>query len=159
MTLLVSRTENALTPQLITEMRQNLPTDGAAEVAKERAMTETLRPSPEERDDDTYAVRPYAVTGGRVSRRERGPPHGGARRSCLRHTETLRGLTPEKKKILQLAAGQYQSVAELSAHTRLPLGVVRVLVTDLAEEKYLRIHTSGTARRCKRCMMSPAAFP
>ena len=28
MTLLVSRTENALTPQLITEMRQNLPTDG-----------------------------------------------------------------------------------------------------------------------------------
>ena len=28
MTLLVSRTENALTPQLITEMRQNLPIDG-----------------------------------------------------------------------------------------------------------------------------------
>ena len=28
MTLLVSRTENVLTPQLITEMRQNLPTDG-----------------------------------------------------------------------------------------------------------------------------------
>jgi hypothetical protein len=28
MTLLVSRTESALTPQLITEMRQHLPTDG-----------------------------------------------------------------------------------------------------------------------------------
>jgi hypothetical protein len=58
----------------------------------------------------------------------------------------LKGLTPEKKKILELASGEYQSVAELSAHTRLPLGVVRVLVTDLAHDKHLMIHTGGTAQ-------------
>ncbi|GMA35480.1 DUF742 domain-containing protein [Demequina litorisediminis] len=59
--------------------------------------------------------------------------------------EAVRGLTPEKRTILQLSTGQYQSVAELSAHTRLPLGVVRVLVTDLATENHLIIHTGGTA--------------
>jgi hypothetical protein len=33
MTLLVSRFENVLTPTLITELRQNLPTDGATRTA------------------------------------------------------------------------------------------------------------------------------
>ena len=99
---------------------------------------------PEDDAEDTYAVRPYAVTGGRVSAASADLPME-ALVEAASNPETLRGLTPEKKKILQLATGQYQSVAELSAHTRLPLGVVRVLVTDLAEEKYLTIHTSGTA--------------
>ena len=95
--------------------------------------------------EDTYAVRPYAVTGGRVSAASVDLPMEALVETAS-DPETLRGMTPEKKKILQLAAGQYQSVAELSAHTRLPLGVVRVLVTDLAEENYLRIHTGGTAQ-------------
>ena len=95
--------------------------------------------------DDTYAVRPYAVTGGRVSAASVDLPMEALVEASSTN-DAFRGLTPEKKKILQLATGQYQSVAELSAHTRLPLGVVRVLVTDLAEEKYLRIHTGGTAQ-------------
>jgi Protein of unknown function (DUF742) len=95
--------------------------------------------------DETYAVRPYAVTGGRVSAASADLPMEALVESSS-SPETLRGLTPEKKKILQLATGQYQSVAELSAHTRLPLGVVRVLVTDLAESNYLTIHTGGTAQ-------------
>ena len=95
-------------------------------------------------EEEAYTVRPYAVTGGRVSAANSAIPME-ALVAAPSDGQNLRGLTPEKKKILQLAAGQYQSVAELSAHTRLPLGVVRVLVTDLAEEKYLTIHTAGTA--------------
>ena len=94
--------------------------------------------------EETYAVRPYAVTGGRVSGASKDLPMEALveTRSDL---TTLKGMTPEKIKILELATGEYQSVAELSAHTRLPLGVVRVLVTDLAEESHLTIHTGGTA--------------
>ncbi|WP_062205562.1 MULTISPECIES: DUF742 domain-containing protein [Demequina] len=95
-------------------------------------------------DEETYAVRPYAVTGGRVKAAGKDLPMEALVES-LSTPQALRGLTPEKKTILQLATGQYQSVAELSAHTRLPLGVVRVLVTDLAQENHLKIHTGGTA--------------
>jgi hypothetical protein len=95
-------------------------------------------------DDEAYTVRPYAVTGGRVSAASVDLPME-ALVEAASDPQNLRGLTPEKKKIQQLAAGQYQSVAELSAHTRLPLGVVRVLVTDLADQNHLKIHTGGTA--------------
>jgi hypothetical protein len=95
-------------------------------------------------DDEAYTVRPYAVTGGRVSAAGGDLPMEALVQAPA-DIQTLKGLTPEKKKILALAAGQFQSVAELSAHTRLPLGVVRVLVTDLAESNYLTIHTAGTA--------------
>jgi hypothetical protein len=97
-------------------------------------MPELYDSQPEDDAEDTYAVRPYAVTGGRVSAASADLPMEALVESATT-PESLRGLTPEKKKILQLATGEYQSVAELSAHTRLPLGVVRVLVTDLAEEK------------------------
>ena len=98
----------------------------------------------EHADDDSYSVRPYAVTGGRVSSATAALPMEALVESSGDPT-LIKGLTPEKIKILQLAAGQYQSVAELSAHTRLPLGVVRVLVTDLAQQNHLTIHISGTA--------------
>ncbi|WP_238581698.1 DUF742 domain-containing protein [Demequina aestuarii] len=104
-------------------------------------MTDSMTPLG---DEETYAVRPYAVTGGRVSAASTTLPME-ALVEARSDPQTLKGLTPEKKKILQLAAGQYQSIAELSAHTRLPLGVVRVLVTDLAEDNYLTIYTGGTA--------------
>ncbi|MFV0286085.1 MAG: DUF742 domain-containing protein [Demequina sp.] len=95
-------------------------------------------------DDEAYTVRPYAVTGGRVSAASKDLPMEALVESSS-DVEAVRGLTPEKRTILQLSTGQYQSVAELSAHTRLPLGVVRVLVTDLATENHLIIHTGGTA--------------
>jgi hypothetical protein len=107
-------------------------------------MTESMSPSEHGSDDEAYTVRPYAVTGGRVSAAGGELPMEALVQATV-DAKTLKGLTPEKKKILVLAAGTYQSVAELSAHTRLPLGVVRVLVTDLAESSYLTIHTAGTA--------------
>ncbi len=104
-------------------------------------MTSAMMPPGEE---ETYAVRPYAVTGGRVSGASKDLPME-ALVEARSDSQNLKGLTPEKKRILLLAAGQFQSIAELSAHTRLPLGVVRVLVTDLSDEKHLTIHTGGTA--------------
>lgn len=87
-------------------------------------------------------VRPYTLTGGRVR----------AARSDL-PLETLvevmpgavygTGLTPEKRGILGHAAHTYISIAELSALQRLPIGVVRVLVSDLADEGFLKVHTGA----------------
>ncbi|WP_062380900.1 DUF742 domain-containing protein [Demequina pelophila] len=95
--------------------------------------------------DEASTVRPYAVTGGRVSAASADLPMEALVEAASTHQD-FTGLTPEKITILRLAAGQYQSVAELSAHTRLPLGVVRVLVTDLAQAHLLNIHTGGTAQ-------------
>lgn len=106
-------------------------------------MTDDLEP-PRVADDDAYTVRPYAVTAGRVSAATASLPME-ALVEAPADAYQRKGLTPERRQILQLAAGQFQSIAELSAHTRLPLGVVRVLVSDLASEKYPTIHIGGTA--------------
>jgi Protein of unknown function (DUF742) len=74
-------------------------------------------------------VRPYVMTGGRTQTR------GGPDLSL----ESLVVATPEGRyahasfeaaQVLRLCE-QSQSVAEVSAHLRLPLGVARVLVADL----------------------------
>lgn len=98
-------------------------------------------------DGEVAYVRPYTVTGGRT--RPSGPdlPFEAL-------VEALAGPrpqhSPESRRILDLSAGQYLSVAELSAHLRLAIGVVRVLVGDLADEGAVRVHgltavTSGPA--------------
>jgi len=56
-------------------------------------------------EDDTYAVRPYAVTGGRVRAASADLPMEALVETAS-SMDALRGLTPEKKKILQLATGQ-----------------------------------------------------
>nr|WP_155074006.1 DUF742 domain-containing protein [Streptomyces taklimakanensis] len=42
-------------------------------------------------------------------------------------------LEPESRRILELCSGGFLSVVEIAGHTGLPLGVVRVLLADLAE--------------------------
>jgi hypothetical protein len=91
--------------------------------------------------EEARSVRPYAVTGGRVRAANSDLP-----------LETLveanpssaggQGLPPEKRAILQHAAHTFVSVAELSALLRMPIGVVRILVTDLADSKHVRVHMS-----------------
>ncbi|MEP7762468.1 DUF742 domain-containing protein [Sanguibacter antarcticus] len=90
---------------------------------------------------EAATVRPYAVTGGRVRSATSSLP-----------LETLievmpgavdsRGLPPEKRSILSHAAHNYVSIAEVSALLRMPLGVVRILIADLADDGFLTIHTS-----------------
>lgn len=85
-------------------------------------------------------MRPYALTGGRTR------PSGDvlpieALVSALRQPTPQQ--TAEKRRILELSDGQYLSIAELSAHVRLPVGVVRVIVGDLVDEGLARVHGAG----------------
>ncbi|MGP7959431.1 DUF742 domain-containing protein [Sanguibacter sp. A247] len=86
-------------------------------------------------------VRPYAVTGGRVRSATSDLPLE-ALVEATPASVNGRGLTPEKREILRHAATNYVSVAELSALVRLPIGVVRIVISDLADEGFLTVHTS-----------------
>ena len=55
--------------------------------------------------------------------------------------QDLTTLTPEYKAIIDLCRN-WRSVAEVSALLRLPLGVTRVLIADMAHEGLLRLHQS-----------------
>jgi hypothetical protein len=46
-------------------------------------------------------------------------------------------LDPEKSRVLSLCSGGYLSVAEIAGHTGLPVGVVRILLADLAGDGHL----------------------
>jgi hypothetical protein len=105
-------------------------------------MTDDFTPSVLNGEDEAYTVRPYAVKAGRIF----GEADGLAIEALVAATpeaKTAKGLTPEKKKIIQLATEDFVSVAELSAHCKLPLGVIRVLVMDMADTGYLTIHTTS----------------
>ena len=89
-------------------------------------------------------VRPYALTRGRTS----------ARRPLLLETlisvrnydpSVERGLIAESREIYRLCRDT-RSIAEISADLTIPLGVIRVLVSDLADDGLLRVHptVSGT---------------
>lgn len=91
-----------------------------------------------EDEEESYSVRPYTMTGGRTR----------ASNSANLPVEALvEGLvepdvtqTPERRKILELTATQYLSIMELSAHIKIPVGVARILVSDLSETKCVRVH-------------------
>lgn len=94
---------------------------------------------------DTYeasTVRPYAVTGGRVRSATSDLPIE-ALVEVMPGAVNSYGLPPEKRAILKHGAHTYVSIAELSALLKLPLGVTRILVADLAEENYVTVHTSA----------------
>ena len=92
----------------------------------------------DEADDRAYAVRPYALTGGRT-RATKPDLALEALVQALAPPDTLR-LTPERWRILELTAHQFLSVMELAAHVELPVGIVRVIVSDLADSGSVRIH-------------------
>lgn len=87
-------------------------------------------------------VRPYALTGGRTRAQHVllvetlvvavDPPAAG----------TGDRLTPEMRAIEELCR-RTRSVAEVSALLRVPLGVVRVLLSDLADQGRIRVHGTG----------------
>ncbi|MEU1309663.1 DUF742 domain-containing protein [Streptomyces cinnamoneus] len=102
----------------------------------------------------TARVRPYSVTGGRTRlghlllvetfvaaapAGESGPPPdpapGGGMASRL---------LPEVRAIVGLCR-RLRSVAEVAALLRMPLGVVRVLLGDLADQGRIRVYGSGHA--------------
>ena len=86
------------------------------------------------RRDSGPVVRPYAVTGGRTE------PAGGEVLDIIAVVVAMPGVdaedddpqrsTPEHRRILSLCQRQ-ATVADIAAGTGLPLGVVRVLLSDL----------------------------
>ncbi len=84
-------------------------------------------------EEEARTVRPYTVTGGRTRSRTTDLPLEALVRS-LKLPDELIGIAIEKRRILELTTNRLLSVAELSAHLSLPLGVIRVLVGDLTAD-------------------------
>jgi hypothetical protein len=90
--------------------------------------------------EQSRVVRPYTLTGGRTR----------PARANLALEALVRGVAPasastttEGRRILELTTSEILSVVELSAHLSLPLGVVRVLVGDLADAGLVVVHTGS----------------
>jgi Protein of unknown function (DUF742) len=98
-------------------------------------------------------VRPYALTGGRTDPVgdtvldlisvivATGPPPAAPK---------SRGLSPEHRKLIGLCQ-EPMTVADAAADMALPLGVVRVLLADLVQQKFIAVQQ----RRAMRAQASP----
>ena len=95
----------------------------------------------EEAVEEARVVRPYALTRGRTRPGRSDLPLEALVRVVTGATDAVG--TAERRRILDLTREQILSVAELSAHLSLPLGVVRVLVGDLADEGLVVVHTGS----------------
>ncbi|MDR2379419.1 MAG: DUF742 domain-containing protein [Bifidobacteriaceae bacterium] len=91
--------------------------------------------------EEVASVRPFVVTGGRTQA------------STDTHLESIlevasqqwladkgKRLSSEEAAIVRQIATTYLTVAEVAAHLKLPVGVVKVLVSDLAEAGVLVVH-------------------
>ena len=97
--------------------------------------------------EDARPVRPYTVTGGRT----RTGSEPLALETLVRATGAVGDSAgPEPRAIVELTGPAFLSVAEISAHLWLPLGVVRVLVSDLAHTGLVAVHRSGPATGAAR---------
>jgi hypothetical protein len=99
---------------------------------------ESVAPGEEQR-----FVRPYALTGGRT--RSRGT--NLALETLITSTDAGRGaaakLSPEQRQIVLLCSRPL-SIAEISARLGVPLGVARVLASDLRADGFVEAHRSPT---------------
>lgn len=92
-------------------------------------------------DDAGPLVRPYAVTGGRTDTSYRFALEALVSTTTYGQ-DTPGGRLPEAEAICGLCR-ELRSVAEIAAHLRVPLGVARVLVGDMAQEGLVRVHQPG----------------
>jgi hypothetical protein len=91
---------------------------------------------------DPRRVRPYAMTGGRTR-----PTHDDLEIETLVSTsvrEQTPKLTVEQRAIAALCH-EILSIAEVSARLHLPLGVIRILVGDMADEHLVIVHRPAQA--------------
>jgi len=88
-------------------------------------------------------VRPYAVTGGRTKPRYQLQIEAMVAASHY-EARDLSVLSPECQAILGFCR-DWRSVAEISAVLRMPLGVARVLIADMAVQGLVRVHQTDHA--------------
>ncbi len=91
-----------------------------------------------EQEISSSLVRPYAVTGGRTKPRYQLQIEAMVAASHY-EARDLSVLSPECQAILGFCR-DWRSVAEISAVLRMPLGVARVLIADMAMEGLVRVH-------------------
>jgi Protein of unknown function (DUF742) len=96
-------------------------------------------------------IRPYTLTGGRTTARYQLLVETLI--SVPRYDPALsEKLMPESRALYQRARSQV-SIAELSSLLGIPLGVVRVLISDLAGQGAVLIHPTAHAYRHDRPML------
>lgn len=102
----------------------------------------TSKPDPQQ-EPRSRRVRPYALTGGRT--RSRLPLLVETMISVPNYdAEFSETLLPESHAVYEHAL-EPVSVAELSVLLNIPLGVIRVLISDLAGDGAVFIHPTGQA--------------
>jgi hypothetical protein len=89
-------------------------------------------------EPSTPIVRPYALTGGRTRGRTIDLPLEAQVVATEGATTRTSHLSTEQQRIIELAITPL-SVAEVAALVKVPLGVVRVLVSDLSEDGLLQV--------------------
>ena len=89
-------------------------------------------------------ARPYMLTGGRT--RPRGQARFDVIDYVVRTSRSAEGYryTPERARLLQLCR-QPMTVADLTAATKIPLGLVRVLLADLVADGLVTVRTQAPA--------------
>lgn len=98
-------------------------------------------------------IRPYSLTGGRtrfghvllVETFVAALEAPGERRELANGSLATR-VMPEMRAIVELCR-RMRTVAEIAALLRMPLGVVRVLVSDLADQGKIRVYGTGHGPR------------
>ena len=124
-----------------------IPVPGAVpppDLARVDPAGEQSAPPAEDRYDDTHddglgdRIRPYALTGGRTRSAVELPLESLVERTPA-GTSALETQTLERRRILELCRGPL-SIAEVSAHLGVHLGVARVLVGDMKVEGLLEVH-------------------
>jgi hypothetical protein len=88
-------------------------------------------------------VRPYAMTGGRTR-----PAHDDLEIEALVSTTAMGEQTPRltvEQRAIAVLCHDILSIAEISARLHLPLGVIRVLVGDMADEHLVLVYRPAQA--------------
>ena len=96
-------------------------------------------------DEAGPLVRLYALTGGRAARDHHHVFDLVALISAESSSQDNLTLNPEQAAVLDLCRPVPRSVAELTAASGLPLGVVRVLLGDLLEVGHIRVRRAAPA--------------
>jgi hypothetical protein len=96
-------------------------------------------------------IRLYALTGGRTR-----PRHHLLVETLISVPEydpqLAETLMPESRSLYELAR-ETSSIAEMSAHLTIPLGVIRVLISDLAAQDAVLIHPTGFTYQYDRIIL------
>jgi hypothetical protein len=91
-------------------------------------------------------VRPYAITGGRTQA-DSSTLELVAMVTATDLGEAMAGRLDDEHREIITRCHEPQSIAEVSAHLNVPLGVGRVLVTDLLEQGYVVVRRPAPRHR------------